>query len=243
MTVTFCFHPRRIPIVLTVIALALAIISWALVVYEWSLGVNNTYWVLEASSLFNVTFEGNVPTWYTVVLLLVASLLSFLIVGYVLQNKMKWRIHWIGLTVLFLYLSLDEAAAIHEIFTTPIREALEATGYLYFSWILVGIPVAIVIAVLFLPFVWNLPKRTKIAFFLAGMVYLVGAIVVESFGAKLWYETDGIVTPTYTAVGGVEEFLEMFGVILAIYGLLDYLHSQVGSISIRFGETKKRRQP
>ncbi|MDQ7035357.1 MAG: hypothetical protein Q9P01_11125 [Anaerolineae bacterium] len=165
MTVTFRFSPRLIAIVLTIIALVLAIISWALVAYEWSLGVNNTYWVHEASTLFNVTFEGNVPTWYAVLLLLIAALFSFLIAADVRQSKSNWRIHWMGLTLLFLYLSLDEAAAIHEIFTTPTREAFETTGYLYFSWMLVGVPVAIVVALLFLSFVGNLPKQTKIAFF------------------------------------------------------------------------------
>ena len=239
MTYTFQIQPRRMALILTIIALALAVISWAIVAYEWSLGVNNTYWVQQASELFNVTFEGNVPTWYTVVLMLIAALLSFLIAAYTIQQRLRWRLHWVGLMLVFLYLSLDEAAAVHEIFTTPTREAFNTTGYLYFSWMFVGIPTAIIIALLFLPFVWNLPVKIRLAFFLAGLVYLLGAVGVESIGAKLWYETDGLVTPLYTAVGGVEEFLEMFGIILAIYGLLVYLDTQVDMITIHFGAAKK----
>jgi hypothetical protein len=235
MTETFRMRPRWIAISLTLIALALAIISWALEAYEWSLGADNSYWILEASDIFNVTFEANIPTWYSVVLLLLATLFSFLIAGYALQHKLQWRIHWVGMMLVFLYLSVDEAASIHEAFTTPTRELFNTTGYLYFSWIFVGVPVALVIAALFLPFVWKLPVRTRTAFLLAGIVYLSGAVGVEVFGARLWYETDGLVTPLYTAVGGVEEFLEMFGVILAIYGLLAYLATEVKTITIGFG--------
>lgn len=239
MTYTFKIQPRRIALVLTGISLALAVISWAIVAYEWSLGVNNTYWITEASSLLNVTFEGNIPTWYTVLLLLIAALLSLLIAAYTIQRQLRWRLHWVGLMLVFLYLSLDEAAAIHETFTTPLREAFHTTGYLFFAWMFVGIPVAIVIALLFLPFVWNMPMKIRMVFFLAGLVFLLGAVGVESIGAKLWYETDGLVTPLYTAVGGVEEFLEMFGIILAIYGLLVYLDTQVDMITIHFGAKKE----
>jgi hypothetical protein len=239
MEVTFRFSPKAIALVLTVIALILAIVSWAVVAYEWSLGVDNNYWVAEASSLFNVTFEGNVPTWYTTLLFLVGALFSLLITGYALQNQSKWRFHWIGLTLLFLYLSLDEAAAVHEMFTTPTREAFNTTGYLYFSWMLVGIPAAIIVALVFLPFVLSLPQYTRIAFFLAGFVFLIGSVGVETIGAKIWYENGQLATPNYVAVGGVEEFLEMFGVILAIYGLLAYLQSTVGTITLYFGAKKE----
>jgi hypothetical protein len=239
MTSTLQIKPFRFALILTLIALALAVISWAVVAYEWSLGVFNTYWVVEASSLFNVTFEGNVPTWYTTLLMLIAALLSLFIAAHAVRQRLPWRIHWVGLMLLFLYLSLDEAAAIHEIFTSPTREAFNTSGYLHFSWILVGIPVAIGIALLFLPFVLNLPAKTRAAFLIAGVVYLLGAVGVELIGANMWYETDGLVTPQYTAVGGVEEFLEMFGVILAIYGLLVYLDTQIDTITIQFGAAKK----
>ena len=239
MTTTLHIRPIRFVLVLTLIALALAVISWAVVAYEWSLGVDNTYWVAEASSLFNVTFEGNVPTWYTSLLMLIAAFLSLLIATYTIQKQLRWRIHWVGLMLLFFYLSLDEAAAIHEIFTSPTREAFNTSGYLHFSWILVGVPVAIGIALLFLPFVLNLPAKTRNAFLLAGVIYLLGAVGVETIGANMWYETDGLVTPRYTAVGGVDEFLEMFGVILTIYGLLVYLDTQISNINIQFGTAKK----
>lgn len=243
MTATLRLAPRTIAFVLTLIALLLAILSFVLEAYEWSLGINNTYWVLEASDLFNVTFEGNIPTFFSVLLLLFAAVLCGFIAAYAMQNKQGGRFHWLGMTVLFSYLAMDEAAAIHEIFTTPMRELFNATDYLYFAWIIVFIPLLLIIGLLLLPFVLKLPTHTRLTLFLALVFYFLGSVVGDAIGAKLWYETDGLVTPRYTAIGGVEEFLEMFGVILVIYALLTYIAAQIGTVMLTFEQNQAKKEP
>ena len=234
MPVEFHISPRKVAITLTIVALFLALVSYAIEAYEWSLGVNNTYWVKQASDLFNVTYEANIPTWYNASLFLFAALFASLIATDQIQKQDRWRIHWVGLTLLLLYLSIDDASAIHEMFTVPIRAFLGTSGYLYFAWLLVGIPFAIVMGLLFLPFVLALPTKTRWIFIAAGLLYLSGAVGVEAINSNTFELNGGIVTPQYTAASGVEEFLEMFGIIVLIYGLQTYIQAYLGAISIHF---------
>jgi hypothetical protein len=220
---------RRFVVALSLMACLLAILGIGFTAYEWSLGVNNTYWAYQASEIFSLTHEGNVPTWFSTLLLVSVAGLSVMIA----LCQTEARTGWWGLGGLFLYLSIDEAAALHETFTTPLREALNLGGYLYFGWVLVGVPFVLIMALLFLPFVWQLPRRTQITIVIAAMLYLIGALGIEVISANLWYQNDGT-SLLYSAIGTVEEFCEMQGVIVLLYGLLHYIEEHIGSVQFVF---------
>ena len=234
MPLSLHFSRKWIITTLVIIAIVLAILGIAITAYEWSLGVNNTYWVLQAGELFNLTHEGNIPTWYSSILLFSSCILAGLIACSKAYNKEKWVWHWRAFSLLFLYLTLDEASAIHEIFTAPMREIFGVGGYLHFAWLIVGVPVAIIVGTFFLPFVLHLPRHTKMSTVASAIVYLGGAVVVEAISANVYYLNEGT-SLLFTAIGTVEELLEMLGVIILIYGLLTYFENTIDTVSISLG--------
>lgn len=176
----------------------------------------------ELFDLFSVNAETTIPTWYSVVMLLSAAVLLAFIAKTKYDARDRFSIHWIGLAVVFLYLSIDEGASIHEITSDPLQAAFQTSGYLNFGWVLLGIPVVIILGLLFLRFLLHLSARTRNLFILAGVVYIGGAIVIEAISANQ-LPAYGDYTFQYLGIATIEEFFEMLGVIIFIYALLDYI--------------------
>ncbi len=64
--------------------------------------------------LFNLNNEGNAPSWYSsMTLALCAGLLAAIGLDK-RQKHSRYAAHWLVLAAIFIYLSLDEAAEIHE---------------------------------------------------------------------------------------------------------------------------------
>jgi hypothetical protein len=218
------------------VSLYLCVQSIAARAYEFSLPLNaSSAFIFNAVIFVNVNREANLPTWYSTLLLAASSGLIALIASVHRQKRNRFVRRWALLSIVFLYLSLDEAAALHEYLTDPLRELFNVTGYLHFAWVLVGIPFALVIVVLYWQFVWALPKATRNRLILAAVVYLGGALVIEIISANQYAVDEGR-SLLYSAIGTLEEFCEMAGVNIFIYALLRYLEDYSGgSIALRFG--------
>jgi hypothetical protein len=220
---------RPISIFLAIIAVLLCALSLGSNAYEWSLGVENTYWVIQLTEFLSVTHEANLPTWFSSFLLLCAALLS----GAIALAGQNHKKAWGAFSLLMLYLAIDETAVIHEMFTTPIREALGLSGHLYFSWVILGTPLALLVGLLFVRFIFRLPTHTRNSIIAAGLIYLSGALIVEAIAANQW-DMDGGTSLHYAAISSIEEFLEMLGVIILINGLLRYIALTLDSLHITF---------
>jgi len=64
--------------------------------------------------LFDFDIEGNFPTFYSAVAMLLATGLLALITRANWNREGAYRFHWLALTGLMLFLAFDEATAIHE---------------------------------------------------------------------------------------------------------------------------------
>lgn len=179
-------------------------------------------------ALFSVSSEGALPTWYSAVTLLLCAVLLGVIAA--VHRGQAFRAHWSALAVIFGLMSLDEATAIHEMLTAPLRARLHTGGVLFFAWVIPGLVFVAVLAFAYAKFLWSLPRRTSALFLLAGTTYLAGALGME-MAAGLYVETRGY-TFAYGLLGTLEEVLEMGGVALFIYGLLDHLERHVGRLEI-----------
>jgi hypothetical protein len=235
------FSPKKLVLVLTGIATFLAIQSIVLRALQYWVGIHNTYWLYQYSELMNINREANVPTWFSSAILLSAAVLLLVVT---LSTRANGRpfIGWAGLTAIFTYISIDETGTIHEKLTPIMQEQLELTGYLFFGWVVVGIVLVVAVGLIYLPFVWRLPAVVRNRFILAGALYVGGAIGVESISANLWYLGGGT-SLAFSAVGTVEEWMEMVGIITLIYGLLVYIRSEVGVVqfSVSGAETVAER--
>ena len=220
--------PKRMCQVLTIIVLGLTFASITGQLYRYWPGHN--HFLLGLANKFNLNAEANFPTWYQSSTLLLSSLLLGLIASVKKIAGARYLWHWRALALIFLYLSIDEAACIHEQ-ANKLGPALHASGPFYFVWV---IPAAILVSIFvlaYLGFLAHLPSRERWLFVIAGAIYVGGALGVEMVGgAYMSYQgeiTEGAPAIIYALITTVEEFMEMAGILVFIYVLLAYLRAQV----------------
>ena len=174
--------------------------------------------------LFNLDNESNVPTYFSAMMLFAASFLFYWASRYEISTGSKFSRHWTLLSFIFLLLSVDEAASIHEKFIGPLRESFDLSGPLYFSWVLVGFAVVIIFAIYYYRFVLNLPGSIRTGMVLAGVIYLSGVLGLELIDGN-YVSLYGDGNLTYQLLTSCEELLEMTGVVILINVLLKHLHA------------------
>lgn len=112
-------------------------------------------------SFFDLDVEGNIPTLYSAVAVLVCSGLLALIARIHWNRSDGKRWYWLGLAVIFFFLGLDEGTAIHEELSDYLEQYLVAEGAMYFLWVIPYGIASTVLALLYFRFVWQLPKDRK----------------------------------------------------------------------------------
>lgn len=221
--------PRRIVQVLISVVALLSLANAGVLFGKYYLGHEV---MLGFVRLFSFDEELNIPTWYSSSALLLASALLAIIAIAKRQARDRFRRYWLGLALIFLYLSLDEAASIHEMAIAPLHEALNTGGVLYYAWVIPGAVFTLGVLLAYLRFLTRLPRSITALFLVGGALFVTGALGMELVGG--WYdELHGRDNLTYGLITMCEELLEMLGIIVFIYGLLLYISAHVQPIEIR----------
>ncbi len=182
--------------------------------------------------LFDFDHEKNVPTLYSSAALMLSALLLLLIAVQHKAADNSWT-PWLGLSAILGFLAVDELAQIHEKLTVPVQSLLNTSGIFYYAW---TIPYLLLIGILFLfyfRFLMRLPRRTKYLFITAGTIFITGAVGFEMIGSVLIQSGLGRNTLQTRLIYTCEEVLEMFGVVVFIYALFDYVLLKFKSFSIQ----------
>lgn len=158
----------------------------------------------------SLSYEGNVPTWASTVLLFACACVAVSIA----HTALTFRRHWFGVAAVFAYASLDEAAELHE----HMGGTFDLGGVLYFDWVIPAAIVLVALVVVFWPFVRALEPLTRRRLIVAGVVYLGGAVVME-LPLGLVTERGGNGTLAYALIDWFEETLELVGAGLAFRAL------------------------
>src|SRR5262245_15560815 len=95
----------------------------------------------------SLSYEANLPTWYASSLLLRCAVQLGLIAREIPAGGLG-RPHWWGLAILFGFMSLDEAAEIHE----HLGGLIGTGGVLYLDWVIPAGVVVVLLGLAFLPF-------------------------------------------------------------------------------------------
>jgi hypothetical protein len=90
-------------------------------------------------SKLNLNEEGNVPTYFTSMLLLLASTILALITLIKYKEKNSYKAKWMILAIVFLFLSMEEIAGFHEAVAGPLRSLLAVDGFFYYAWVIPAI--------------------------------------------------------------------------------------------------------
>jgi hypothetical protein len=115
-------------------------------------------------------------------------------------------------------MSLDETAQIHERLNS-LHVLSHLRGVFYFGWIIPASVIVLLVGAAYLPFVFHLPKATRVRFIVAGVIYVGGALVMEMpLGA--WATKHGEDNLGYALIDAVEETMEMVGASLFLVALL-----------------------
>lgn len=185
-------------------------------------------------TMFDLVAENNVPTIFSATILFLSSLL-LLIIAVKHKSMGDNYMAWSGLMLIFLFLSLDEIASIHERFTELTQQTID-TSFRY-AWVIPYSVFMVVFVLLFLRFLIKLPKKTMILFIISGTIFVTGAIGFEILGSiefvqsgmnnEIWDKTI-----LYIFYATIEEGLEMLGISLFIYTLLSYINDQFGKLTI-----------
>jgi len=165
----------------------------------------------------SLSYEGNVPTWLSSSLLLGCAIAA----GLIAAEATAWRRHWWGMAIAFGWVSLDEAAEIHE----HLGGLVGTHGILYFDWVIPAAAVVVVLTALYLPFMRALPRVTRNRLVLAAVIYIGGAVGME-LPLGWWTERHGNDGLGYALIDWVEETLEMIGAAIALLSLLAHRKSR-----------------
>jgi hypothetical protein len=229
--------PQKVARLLTIGVLCLAITGAVAYYTKHFLGRPYAHGLVP---LFDLEQESNIPTWYQSALLLLSAGLLAVIATFKKREGDRFTLHWKVLAFAFAFLSADEASGIHELTIAPVESTLQPTGLLYFAWVIpYGILVLVVLAAS-VRLMAALPAKTRKSFFLAGVLYVGAALVIEMFEAYVNYHYGrgyggGFL---YMTLVITEETMEMMGIVVFVGSLLSYLHAYAKDLVVHISGEK-----
>lgn len=187
-------------------------------------------------SLLAVTSEQNFPTWYSVVLILIAAAIA--LTAGLLNHSRDPRLarRWYFLSALLVLLSLDEAASLHERLESVGSAIVSGGGLLHFTWVVPGIILAGLVMTTVYTLGRELPRPVAVELLAGFGVFLFAAVGLEMVGG-LVLSTIGEGW-TYVIVSTIEEFLENVGMILVTHAVARTVavhHRPNGGYLLRYG--------
>ena len=238
-------NPPSIPLRVFLILLGIEIVLVVLhATFTWP--IHNPYhpdlieWV-------NLNREGNLPTWFSSMQFALLSLVMVLIHRVELNRVPGRRLNtvWIVCAALALYLSADEASAIHELAGTMFGDMVEQgprgllskiAGIPSFYWPVVYLPIVIPVTVALGVIMWKELGSARKFVILGVLLFLAGSVIFDNFQVFL---ESGDTGPPIIEWGGelyyfdiyvCEEFFEMFSVSLILLGFLKHLMRRKGEL-------------
>jgi len=119
--VSISLSPKKLGWLLAVTGLLLMLVNFSMNIYGHYYD-GDQIWPI--SRQFDFSEEGNFANWYQSVTLLFCSVL-LLANAAAVNRGAPFRKHWIGLAVVFLLVSIDEAAQVHETTVSPLLALLK----------------------------------------------------------------------------------------------------------------------
>lgn len=176
---------------------------------------------------FNMDREFNIPTLFSsTIMLACAYTLNEIKKVSEKQSPKDWGL----LSKIFIFLAIDEFFQIHEIFIIPdLRPYLSPA--LGSTWVMPYTVLVIYLGWRFSKFLRSLNKHTRQKFLQSAAIFLSGAIGMEMVGSYL--VRSGIIrlhSIWYGSITGLEELLELLGLIMFLITLANYLIRKNGAI-------------
>jgi hypothetical protein len=182
------------------------------------------------ANMLYADYEANIWAWYASVLL-AALAVTFGLHAYVQRNAGAPFRPFLALGALAVYMSADEAAILHEKFSNVIPSVTT------WGWLAIGVPSAAAVGAGALWLTRTMEQFLRRRLIVAGAIFLLGAVFVEAIAGVTVVQAGsydaGTHTPFYMVLLAVEEFLELAGVVIALWAALAALHVRRGPSGLR----------
>ncbi len=216
---------RKLPGILLIIFGVLLLLNVAGILVTYITGHTSLLGVLHR---INFDRENSLPTYFSVVNLLICAGLLFSIYRIERVKRPFNEKYWLILSIFFLWLSVDESASVHEMAMAPIRGAFDiisvSVDWLAHPWVIPGVIIVLAAAGYFFRFYMGLSGRYKLLFLVAAVLFIGGSMGMETFNGFFEPETPRF-DLLYSLLMTVEESMEMAAVIIFIYALIEYLRA------------------
>lgn len=175
--------------------------------------------------LFDLDKEMNIPTWFSCIQLFSIGILLLFLCRYHERKKPPTSLFVSLFGLIFIFLSLDEFAGIHEN-VTRLLVKIEWIPRFYGNhgiWIFFYLILGVIIVLATFRNISEMFKnyrRESLILFMGMVIFLLGAVVMEIIGYYL-KSRKGLAF-LYTAEVGIEEFCEMVGGSIILYGTILY---------------------
>jgi hypothetical protein len=179
--------------------------------------------------LFDLDGEVNLPEMYQTLGLVFCAVLLFAIGSYKKTTRDALARYWRVLAWLFLFLSIDSGCSIHNnfhVYTAHTHAQQQKQGLFYFSWTLAYGLLMLPLGLWYIRFLLKLPRRTAIHIFVAGVIYVAGAMGMEMVFGNYLAHGGSKHSKAYLIFTTIEESMETLGTLLFIRVLLQHMVDQ-----------------
>lgn len=178
--------------------------------------------------MFDFYEEGNIPTYFSTINLLLTAGLLHSIAEMVSRTSRRLAIPWRVLAFGFLFMSIDEFCDARMIISTMSKALMNSqniTSVPYFSvaWTVPITAIVILLAVYFVPFLLRLRKVYLINFAIAGSLFVLATLGLETIEGYHAKETQGVRDFTFMVYVTIEEIIEIFAIIYFQHYLIAYM--------------------
>lgn len=190
--------------------------------------------------LFDMDRERNIPTLFSTCLFLASSFLSFTVA------RARWLREqpaktWLLLSLVLLFLAVDEFCQIHEYLKDPTRKLLDVPdGFFGPAWVIPYGIAALAFFAVMVPFLMSQEKPIRRLLASSGAIFVGGAVGVEMLTGKYISLAEAARPDTfnmnvdlwYGVFVAIEESLEMLGVTILVFTLLTLLQKTYGGLTM-----------
>jgi hypothetical protein len=175
----------------------------------------------------NFDSERNLPAIFSGILHIAASY-SLAMVAISQLNFKNSKSMWWVLSFIFFFLGVDEILVLHEKIEGNLA-GFEENGVFFYNWIVLYGSGILILGAFMAKSLWSLPRKTLYLFITAGIIFVLGAIVLESIAGNLVFQRQlnpevVKITPAVFILATLEELFEMLGVTIFIFAILDFLY-------------------
>jgi hypothetical protein len=216
-----------------ILVVATALVSGAGLVVEVLKSIYHWKGYSGVVPFLSLSYENNLPSYYSAALLLFASLASAIMALHAQKADRRSMLPWWGLCAGFFYISLDEALSFHETW----GDSFHLKGFLHYGWVIPGGCIVLLVGALYSRFLWRLPRRMALRLLFAGGLYVFGAVGMD-LPLGYWAEKEGTKNLGYGLIDWAEETMEMAAMVLFLSLIMDSLSA--GRVTLQLDRSQEK---